>query len=278
MTINLETVTSFKQAGELKKHLLFDDIDNLKTFIKSKTPYFILGKGSNSIINPESKKQTLIQLSANILPYKRNENILQLNAGMSISKALSICQKEGLSGLEFAAGVPATIGGMVAMNFGCWGSSVSDYIERVLILNENGDQEIIINSQCEFSYRHSIFQEKKWVIIGADFKLDKKPENEIKTLIQDNITLRLEKQPLRHPTYGSIFKNPTGHFAAKLIEETGLKGQQLGKLKLSEKHANFMINLGGATFQDIQNFIHHIQQKVQDKTGVLLEQEVKLLQ
>ena len=195
MTINLETVTSFKQAGELKKHLLFDDIDNLKTFIKSKTPYFILGKGSNSIINPESKKQTLIQLSANILPYKRNENILQLNAGMSISKALSICQKEGLSGLEFAAGVPATIGGMVAMNFGCWGSSVSDYIERVLILNENGDQEIIINSQCEFSYRHSIFQEKKWVIIGADFKLDKKPENAYMTdLLMEIITMILKQE------------------------------------------------------------------------------------
>lgn len=278
MTVNLETVTSFKQAGKLKNHLLFDDVDDLKTFIKSKTPFFILGKGSNTIINPESKKQTLIQLSANLLPYKRNKNTLQLNAGMSISKALSICQKEGLSGLEFAAGVPATIGGMIAMNFGCWGSSVSDYIERILILNENGEEEIITDSQCEFSYRHSIFQEKNWVIIGADFKLDKKPENKIKTLIQDNIALRLEKQPLRHPTYGSVFKNPIGHFAAKLIEETGLKGQHLGKLKLSEKHANFMINLGGATFHDIQDFIQHIQVKVHSKTGILLEQEVKLLQ
>ena len=160
MTVNLETVTSFKQAGKLKNHLLFDDVDELRTFIKSKTPFFILGKGSNTIINPESKKQTLIQLSANLIPHQKNQNTLQLNAGMSITKALSICQKEGLSGLEFAAGVPATIGGMIAMNFGCWGSSVSDYIERVLILNENGDEEIIQIHNVNF-HIDIVFSKKK---------------------------------------------------------------------------------------------------------------------
>ncbi len=183
----------------------------------------------------------------------------------------------GLSGLEFAAGVPASLGGMVAMNFGCWGTAMSDIVVAVQIVDERGAVRWISASEAEFTYRNSVFHSKKWIVIAAELALTSKDPADIRAAVNRNIQTRLDKQPLRDRTFGSIFKNPRGHFAGQLIEQCGLRGHCWGDIQLSDRHGNFMLNMGNASFLDAVSVIRTIQSIVRSQTGINLEPEVQLI-
>lgn len=274
--VNFKDLTSFQYQGIAPNVIMFKSLSKLKEFIKEKTPYLILGKGSNSIVKPNSGKKPIIRLSNELFGTVIKNNQLTVSAGTAITRLMAICQKEGLSGCEFCAGVPATVGGMVTMNFGCWGQSIADIIDTVHILNENGEEKWLTHKELEFSYRHSIIQEQDWIVLQATFKLNQKDPSDVTALVKKNIQERLTKQPLRERTFGSIFKNPKGDYAARLIEASGLKGFVFKSVKISEKHANFMVNLNDATYEDIIEFIALIKTEVKAKQGVDLKCEVHI--
>tara|TARA_A100001015_G_scaffold271460_1_gene325076 strand:- start:2146 stop:3006 length:861 start_codon:yes stop_codon:yes gene_type:complete len=271
----LSKCTTFKQSGAVAKFSKFNTLDDLVAFLKLKEDYFIVGKGSNSIINPESSIKHVIQLSGDMFKPECNSTQVTFSAGTSVNDYLKFCIKHGCGGLEFSAGVPATIGGMVTMNFGCWGTEVSDILESVLILDDQLNKTVLTNKDLHFDYRKSIFQEKKWIILKATFNYKRQDPDVIKKTVHTYIKDRLAKQPIRSKTFGSIFANPKNHFAAKLIEEAGLKGFEMGGVKLSSQHANFMENLGLATYEDVKNMVSFVQKKIVEKFQIKLEPEVK---
>lgn len=183
----------------------------------------------------------------------------------------------GLSGLEFAAGVPASLGGMIAMNFGCWGHAISDLVVAVAIIDESGIYRWISAAEAQFAYRNSIFHHNKWMVMAAELAFTPKDPQDIRAAVTQNIQTRLAKQPLRDRTFGSTFKNPDGLFAGALIEQCGLRGHRWGDVQLSDRHANFMLNVGEATFDAAVAAITDIQSIVKSQTGVTLETEVQLI-
>ncbi len=190
---------------------------------------------------------------------------------------LSICQRNGLSGLEFCAGVPATVGGMVTMNFGCWGESLSDWIERVCILTEQGQERWLENKEMEFGYRSSLIQRKPWIVLEAFFRYNVSSSETVKTRIREYAKKRIMHQPLKEKTFGSVFKNPLNHYAGKLLEELGYKGKEQGHCKLSDRHANFLVNCGNASFEEAKTYLEAIQAHVKREKNINLELEVRLV-
>jgi UDP-N-acetylmuramate dehydrogenase len=182
-----------------------------------------------------------------------------------------------LTGLEFSAGVPASVGGMIAMNFGCWGQEICDDVLRIKIVTPEGESRWISKDEAQFGYRSSIFQQEPWIITQVQFQLKKAKPEDIKTKQLDNIALRLEKQPLREKTFGSTFKNPEGHFAGQLIEDAGYKGVPKGAVMFSPRHANFLVNQGGGTFAAAVELISEVQNSVWEKNKIKLETEVKII-
>ena len=271
----LSKCTTFQQGGEVTEFTTFYDLDELISFVKSSKEFFIVGKGSNSIINPNSSIKHIIQLAGEMFESEYDQNSVTFSAGTSVNEGLKFCVKNGLSCLEFAAGVPATIGGMVAMNFGCWGTEVSDIILSVKICDENGEIKTITKEEMDFSYRKSIFQERNWVILKVTLSYQNEDSERIKKTVHTYIKDRVAKQPIRSKTFGSIFRNPNNNFAAKLIEDVGLKGYEKGSVKISSQHANFMENTGLATYEEVKDMVLFIQQKVYEKFQIKLEPEVK---
>ncbi len=271
----LSKCTTFQQSGHIHEFSQFYNETDLIHFLNHNQEFFIVGKGSNSIINPNSSINHIIQLSGTMFPAEKTSNTATFSAGTSVSDCLKFCIEHGLSGLEFCAGVPATIGGMVAMNFGCWGTEVSDILDHVIILDEQAQKQTLTASELNFAYRKSIFQEKKWIILKATFNVSQDNTDNVKKTVHQYIKDRLEKQPMRSKTFGSMFKNPDNFYAAKLIEEAGLKGFEKDNVKISNQHANFMENVGDATYNDVKNMILFIQKKVFDKFQIKLEPEVK---
>jgi len=251
-------------------------LDDLKMALDQYPDAVVIGKGSNSLINPD-KVAHVIRLMPDMFSSIYQDGVLSVCAGRGLAGVMKDLQTFSCTGLEFAAGVPATIGGMVVMNFGCWGVEVKDILNRVLVMDRTGREFYLDGAQCEFSYRSSVFQKKDWIVLAADFNCPPGSLDDIKKKIADNIALRLEKQPLRAKTFGSTFRNPDGHYAGALIEEVGLKGNGGEHVKWSEKHANFLVNTGKATFQDAMECINDTQAKVKDATGINLDLEVKII-
>ncbi|MCP4050078.1 MAG: UDP-N-acetylmuramate dehydrogenase [bacterium] len=277
--VPISSLTSFKNKGTINNLILFHNIEEISDFIRHNkgSAYFILGKGSNLIINPRSEIKTFIKILPSILPFDLHNSQLKINAGFSTGQMISLTRKNNLSGLEFAAGVPASLGGMIYMNFGCWGQSISNIIEKVHIIDEKGESRWLCAKDCQFGYRYSIFKKQKWIITEAIINLEKSSSEKIKENISQNIKRRLKTQPLNSCTFGSIFQNPEDLFAAKILEENGFKGYNFKSLKISEKHANFMVNKGDAEFSEILNFINLIKDKIKYKTNINLELEVEIV-
>lgn len=275
--VPIKSLTTFQNSGYLPEVVHVDTIDELKTILSNTSSYFILGKGSNTVISPHHHQGRCIKLSPRMIETKAKGTVLTLGAGMPVSMVMKQCLTYGLSGLQFSAGVPASIGGMVTMNFGCWGRSVSDVIDAVYILDETLTDRWVSPKELLFSYRWSHIQEKKWVVLGASFKLTPCHPDTLKKEIESIIQMRLDKQPLRDKTFGSVFKNPEGCFAGALIEQAGLKGLEMNGIKISDQHANFMVNQGEATFDDLVHVIQYVQREVKKISGITLQTEVKLL-
>ncbi|MGE4169333.1 MAG: UDP-N-acetylmuramate dehydrogenase [Candidatus Margulisiibacteriota bacterium] len=276
--VPISTLTTFKNQGTVGTLTLLESPDDLAAFFPCKTPFFVLGKGSNTLINPEGPIQSFVQLSHRFIAPSVEGHRLTVSAGTTVNMLMNLAVQHGLSGLEFSAGVPASVGGMVAMNFGCWSSEVADVLLRAWVLDPNtGKTEWLSKTQLAFGYRKSIMSTSDRIVLAAEFDLSPDSPKAIEGRILANIHTRLSKQPLRAKTFGSCFKNPDGHFAGALIEAANLKNFRIGDAAVSEKHANFMVNLGNSNFSDIESLIRTLQARVLSHANIQLEPEVKLV-
>ena len=241
-----------------------------------------LGNGSNLLVSDGGYDGFVVKLGE---PYSGGEvyaNELMAGGGMPLSRAANLALEHGLTGLEWAAGIPGTVGGAVSMNAGAYGGEISQVLHQVHTLGYDGRFEVFRSEECDFSYRHSVFLEEQHLILEAIFILKKGDSAEIKAQMDDLAQRRREKQPLEYPSAGSTFKRPApvgGQpvYAAALIDQCGLKGLTVGGAQVSEKHAGFVINRGGASCGDIMDLMSQVRERVFRETGVALEPEVRYL-
>ena len=237
----------------------------------------ILGNGSNTIFSSKEYDGVIINLT-NLNSMKIDGNRIEVEAGYQLIKLSMDALNNELSGLEFAAGIPGNIGGAVFMNAGAYKSDMSNLIKTVTFLDENLELQTLPNEKLEFSYRKSIFQKRNCIILSTVLELTPGNKDEIKELMDKRKERRIESQPLDYPSAGSVFRNPSEDiFAGKLIEDLGLKGYKIGGAKISEKHANFIINVGDATGEDIKSLIDFVKTKVKEKYDIDLHVEQRFI-
>ena len=278
--VELKNFNSWKVGGAAEQFLICDEKDILAHLIKEKKiklPITFVGLGSNLLVRDGGIKGTVIVMNGGLKTINNEENLIYVEAGVSCSKLSRFSAKKGLAKSAFFSGIPGTVGGALAMNAGCYGSETWDYVQKVLMINLNGDQIERKRSEFQAGYRELKNVNEGEFFLAAWFKFPKgdkeKSENEIKELLAH----RKKTQPLNWPTAGSTFRNPKNNFAAKLIEDCGLKGYQIGGAQVSEKHANFIINLGNASALDIEKIINYIQKVVYEKKSIQLFREIKII-
>ena len=271
---------TYKVGGSADYIFLPSNVENLikaLNYLKeNKILFKVIGNGSNLIFSSKRYKGVLIKLdNLNNMDIKDNE--VYVEAGYKTIKLANKLSREGYSGLEFATGIPGTIGGAVFMNAGAYNSDFKSIIKSVTYLDENYNIKTLDNKDLDFEYRNSIFKkERKQIILSTILLLDKDDPKKIIEVVESRKKRRIESQPLDYPSAGSVFRNPEGAFAGKLIEDLGLKGYTIGGAKVSEKHANFIINAVNATGEDIKELIEYIQSKVKENYNIdlILEQEL----
>ncbi|MCB5246323.1 MAG: UDP-N-acetylmuramate dehydrogenase [Candidatus Cloacimonadaceae bacterium] len=285
--VPLAPYTSFKIGGPAEVFCqpksIYELIDILKFAISFNINYFILGNGSNILVSDKGIEGIVIKTSA-LNKMERKENLISGYCGASLKNLCYFAREEGLSGLEFASGIPATVGGAVFMNAGAFGYEIkdvllsSDYLEPNLdSLNSLNPIKHLSAKEHNLAYRSSVFQKQKLIHIKSIFQLQPEDPKIIAERMHSFENKRKEKQPLDLPSAGSVFKRPDGFFTGKLIEECGLRGYQIGKAAISEKHCGFIVNLGGATAADVLALIKYVQDAVYSKFGVNLETEIRFL-
>ena len=237
----------------------------------------VLGNGSNLLAADGEIPCFAVLLTGLDALERTGEREIWAGAGVSLARLASFAAQEGLAGLEFAHGIPGTLGGGVLMNAGAYGGEMVQAVKEVAAAGRNGGVETVPAEQCGFSYRRSAFSDGERVILGAKFQLEPDDPAAIRGRMDDLARRRKEKQPLEYPSAGSMFKRPAGHFAAALIEQCGLKGLTVGGAQVSEKHAGFVINRGGATCADVLALVDLVKERVLQQTGVELEMEVRVL-
>lgn len=237
----------------------------------------VLGNGSNLLAADGEIPCFAVLLTGLDALERTGEREIWAGAGVSLARLASFAAQEGLAGLEFAHGIPGTLGGGVLMNAGAYGGEMVQVVKEVAAAGRNGGVETVPAEQCGFSYRRSAFSDGERVILGAKFQLEPDDPAAIRGRMDDLARRRKEKQPLEYPSAGSMFKRPAGHFAAALIEQCGLKGLTVGGAQVSEKHAGFVINRGGATCADVLALVDQVKERVLQQTGVELEMEVRVL-
>ena len=237
----------------------------------------ILGAGTN-VLAPDAGLRKLVIVLKDALEGMEQigETSIRVMAGVTMSRAAVFAAGLNLGGLEFAHGIPGTIGGGVYMNAGAYGGEIKDVCTRVRIMDMTGEARWITNEEAAFSYRHSAIEDNPWIVVAAEFELTPKAEEEVWAKMKELIGKRRASQPLDLPSAGSAFKRPVGGYAAALIDQTGLKGFQVGGAAVSEKHAGFVVNLGGATAADVQELLKAVSDKVFERTGIRLEPEVRI--
>lgn len=239
---------------------------------------FFLGRGSNLLVADEGVEMFLLKLTGGLTRLdRREENGLYVGSGVTLAQAASFAAEQGLSGLEFAHGIPGTLGGGVFMNAGAYDGEMAQVLQWVDCLDQEGQSHRLSGAELELGYRHSVFSRRPWLITGAALNLTPGEPQQIRETMAELAQRRRSKQPLEYASAGSTFKRPAGHFAGGLIEQCGLKGTAVGGAQVSEKHAGFVINTGGATCRDILALIRLVRDTVRRETGVELEPEVRLL-
>ena len=279
--ISLSTLTTYKTGGIAKLVVYPNNINNLKQMLKLihkyNIKYFILGKGSNTLFSDKEFNGVIIKLDK-LNNFKIKQTEIYVESGMILSKLVQASVKNELTGLEFAIGIPGTIGGAIYMNAGAYGNNMSNIVKSVIVLNEKFQIKEIPLEKLKFDYRYSIFQDNKNLIcVAANIKLEHGNHDEIASKIKENLLKRKNSQPLEYPSAGSVFRNPEGNYAGKIIEELGLKGKNIGGAEISTKHANFIINKNNASSSDILNLIKLVQKEVKDKYKIDLKLEQQLV-
>ena len=251
--------------------------DLLKLCAEAGIEPVILGAGTN-VLAPDAGLRRLVIVLKDALEGMEqiSDTGIRVMAGVTMSRAAVFAAGLNLGGLEFAHGIPGTIGGGVYMNAGAYGGEIKDVCTRVRIMEMNGEARWITNQEAAFSYRHSAIEDNPWIVVAAEFQLTPTPEEEVWAKMKELIGKRRASQPLDLPSAGSAFKRPVGGYAAALIDQTGLKGFQVGGAAVSEKHAGFVVNLGGATAADVQELLQQVSDKVFERTGIRLEPEVRI--
>ena len=238
---------------------------------------FFLGNGSNLLVADEGYPGFIVKLAGESDQIQEVNRGLEAGSAVLLSRLSNALMGRGLTGLEFASGIPGSVGGAVTMNAGAYGGEIAQVLESVTFLDESGEVCTLPASECGFGYRHSIFSDRKCLILKARFHLEKGDPAAIKARMEELAAKRREKQPVDFPSAGSMFKRPPGYFAAALIDQCGLKGLTVGGAQVSEKHAGFVINRGGATCADVLELVRQVKEAVLRQTGVELEMEVRVL-
>lgn len=240
-------------------------------------PYSFIGNGSNLLVGDKGIRGVVIEMTEPMGNIEVHGTQITAQAGAMLSKIANTAASNGLGGMEFAAGIPGSVGGAVVMNAGAYGGEMKDIIEKVYVLDENGAQLELDRDALDFGYRHSCIPKKKYIVTKVVLDLVPRDEAEIRSEMKELNEKRAEKQPLQYPSAGSTFKRPEGYFAGKLIMDAGLRGYQVGGAQVSEKHCGFVINKGDATAADICQLMRDVSDKVQAQFGVVLEPEVKMI-
>ncbi len=270
--------TTFRIGGPADCYVTPGTVEELGQVLSScqaaKVPVFIMGNGSNILVSDEGMEGVVIQLSGRLNHCSVDGNVIKAQSGVLLSKLGALARQESLTGFEFAAGIPGTLGGAVVMNAGAYGGEMKDVITAVQVMDQKGNLLEIPGADMEFSYRHSIVAKKNYIVIGATITLQPGDEAAITARMEELAIARKTKQPLEYPSAGSTFKRPEGYFAGKLIQDADLRGYRVGDAQVSEKHCGFVINRGNATAKDVQRLILDVQEKVKNQFGVELEPEI----
>ena len=272
---------SFTETGGPAQFLAFPKSlaelqDLLAAAEEEQLPITVIGNASNLIISDKGIKGMVIILTK-MHQIKVTGDKVTAEAGARIIDTSFAAGKAGLSGLEFAAGIPGSVGGAVFMNAGAYGGETKDCLETATVLTKDGQLKTYSNAELQFSYRHSLVQETKEIVVSAVFALKKGDREAILDEMNYLNALRKYKQPLEYPSCGSVFKRPTGHFVGPMLIKAGLQGKQIGGAQVSMKHAGFIVNKGGATATDYLNLIHYIQKTIKEKYGIDLHTEVRII-
>ena len=273
--------TSFRIGGEAEVMAFPKYANELSALLKKSAlldwKFAILGAGTN-VLAPDEGVRGLVICLKDCLDGMRqtDETHIQVMAGVTMSRAAVFAANLGLAGMEFAHGIPGTVGGGVYMNAGAYGGEISDICESVQVMDYSGEVKTLSRDQMDFSYRHSCLEGREAVVVSAVFELIPGSSDEIRSKMKDFQQRRMASQPLDLPSAGSAFKRPSGGYAAALIDQAGLKGYRIGGAAISEKHAGFAVNLGGATAADVKALLTQVSETVYNSTGILLEPEIRI--
>ncbi|MDO4295513.1 MAG: UDP-N-acetylmuramate dehydrogenase [bacterium] len=271
--------TTFRIGGPAEYFVLPRNEEELCAVLKlceeRKLAWYLIGNGSNLLVSDAGVRGVVISLEKGWRELRIQGNAMRVGAGLLLSKVANAAAAASLGGLEFAAGIPGTVGGAVRMNAGAYGGEIKDVLREAKVLTKEGRTKVLTKEELQFSYRQSCVSQKGYLVLEVVFELHPAAESEIRQRMQELSVSRREKQPLEYPSAGSTFKRPEGYFAGKLIEEAGLRGFAVGDAQVSEKHCGFVINRGNATAEQVMSLCEHIQKKVQEQFGVKLEMEVQ---
>ena len=272
---------SFKVGGPadfLVKPKTEEELRNVVEFAKKENvPFIVIGNGSNLLVKDGGIRGIVIELSDNFNNYEIDGNIIKAQSGALLAIIGRNAMKNSLTGFEFAAGIPGTLGGALAMNAGAYGGEMKQVVKTVRLMDRDGNIFELSNEEMKFEYRRSLLTTKDYIVLSAVIELQPGNVEEIKEIMADYSNRRSTKQPLNFPSAGSTFKRPEGHFAAKLIDDCGLRGLNLRGAQVSDKHCGFVINSGGATAKDILDLMFIVKSTVNAKFGIMLEEEAKIL-
>lgn len=273
--------TSFKTGGNADIFIKADRAENIIKAVKilenENIPYFIMGNGSNLLVSDKGIEGAVIEIGSLMNNITVNGDKIYAEAGALLSSLSAAAADNSLTGLEFASGIPGSVGGAVFMNAGAYDGEIKNVIVSARVITREGNIITLSKDELDLSYRHSVIEERGLIVIGAEFKLMPGCQDEIRKKMADFASRRREKQPLNYPSAGSTFKRPEGYFAGKLIEESGLKGKKIGGAQVSEKHAGFIINTGNAKSSDISALIDCCIETVYNKFGVVMKPEVRII-
>lgn len=275
--------TSFKIGGPAECFIKVKNIEQLRNILeyakKENIKLTIIGNGSNILVSDQGIQGIVLKIDIEKLEEKIEDEkiILTVGSGVKLGALAQKCLKEEITGLEFASGIPGTIGGAIRMNAGAHGSEMKDIVKTVTYMDRNTEIHKITNEQAEFEYRKSLFVNSDYIILETEIQLKKGKLEEIKEKMEEYANYRKEKQPIEYPSAGSTFKRGKDFITAKLIDECGLKGYQIGGAQISEKHAGFIINKENATAKDVIELMEYTKEQVYNKFGKIIEQEIEII-
>lgn len=272
--------TTWQIGGPAAYYAEVTDKEDLGEAIKYATsqelPIFVIGNGSNLLFSDTGYSGLVIMMRGGFTGFTIKHNIISAEAGVHLNSIVTAVRKKSLEGIAFAAGIPGTVGGAIAMNAGGKQGTISDILETVTVYNPKGEVEVITSPEIRFGYRFSNIKEKG-IILGATFRLEPGDPKKVTQDIVEATDKRRRTQPIGARTAGSVFKNPGRKFAAELIEGAGCKGRQVGGAVVSRMHANFILNIGEATAEDVVNLVNEVVEQVKERTGLELEREIELI-